>query len=65
LQEVEVSSFYRQITHEGRNDVNPTDGLPLDPGVIPGTHLFMGQDSSVGIATRYGPGGPVIGYRWE
>ena len=25
----------------------------------------MGQDSSVGIATRYGLGGPVIEFRWE
>jgi len=60
---VEASRISGQLTRECRNDVSPRDGLPLTPGYIPGTPLFTGRDSTVGIVTRYGPDGPVIGSR--
>ena len=61
---MEASSIYRQLAHECSNDISPMDRLSLAPGDIPCTHLFMGRDSAVGIATRYGPDRPVIGSRW-
>jgi hypothetical protein len=51
----------RQVAYEGLNDVSPRDELPLERGDnILSIHLFVGRDSLVVIATRFGLDGPRI-----
>jgi len=61
--EVQLYSFLTWAMYGGEGWTSRSSRL--SPWKDPGTLWMVGQDSSVGIATRRGLDGPVIESRWE